>query len=131
MRLSRANGLCSGAEKQQLIIVRGPSIVAFFAPVTQAELEKDPDINETLSDFQFYATQVRKPLKEGGIEFYELYASSIQLRVGKRVTIFRLGKVSVGYYLVAPGRKPRIEYGVMTDEDLLQVAHKYFGIPIK
>ena len=119
-------GRTSGAEKPQLIIVRGPAVIAFFKPVMQAELEKDPDTNETLSDFQLYARQVRKPLKKAGIEFYELYGNSIELRAGREVTTFRPGKVGVGYYLVAAGRKPRIEYGVMTDDDLLQVAHKYF-----
>ncbi len=30
-----------------------------------------------------------------------------------------------------PGKKPRIEYGVMTDADLLQVANDYFGTSAK
>jgi hypothetical protein len=44
------------------------------------------------------------------------------------VVLFRLGKVKVGYYFVAPGKKPRIKYGVMTDADILQMADEYFGI---
>jgi hypothetical protein len=48
-------------------------------------------------------------------------------RMGKAATTFKPTKVDVGYYLVAPGRKPRVEYGVMTDADLLQVADEYFG----
>jgi hypothetical protein len=43
------------------------------------------------------------------------------------VTAFRPLKGNVGYHFVVPGRKPRIEYGVMTDADLLQVANEYFG----
>jgi hypothetical protein len=49
------------------------------------------------------------------------------VRVGKIVKAFRPVKGDVGYYFVAPGKKPRIEYGVMTDADLLQVANEYFG----
>jgi hypothetical protein len=121
--------VASGAtEKQPVVLVRGPTVVAFFKPVPQAKLDRDADTNEALADFQLYATNVRKPLRKEGIEFHELYAYSFQLRDGKRLTTFRPAKVKVGYYLVAPGRKPRIEYGVRTDADLLQVANQYFGI---
>ena len=102
--------------------------MAFFEPVPQSKLDKDPDTNESLADFQLYARSVREPLRKAGIEFHELYAHSFRLRIGSKLTTFRPAKVDVGYYLVAPGKKPRIEYGVMTDSDLLQVASAYFGI---
>jgi hypothetical protein len=120
----------AAAEKQPLVEVRGPTVVAFFKPVTQQELEKDPDTNESLADFQIYARKVSGPLSEAGLEFHELRAHSFRLRVGKRLTTFRPAKV-VGYYLVEPGKKPRIEYGVMTDIDLLKVAKEYFDISAK
>lgn len=121
--------VASGAtEKHPVVVVRGLTIVAFFEPVPQAKLDKDPDTNEALADFQFYAKSVRTRLRKAGIEFYELYAHSFQLRDEKRLTTFRPAKMKAGYYLVAPGKKPRIEYGVMTDPDLLQVADQYFGI---
>jgi hypothetical protein len=116
------------AEKQPVVVVRGPTVVAFFEPVPQVKLEKDPDANEALADFQLYAASLRAPLRKAGIEFHELYAHSFRLRVGNRLTTFRPIKADVGCYLVAPGKKPRIEYGVMTDSDLLQVANTYFGI---
>jgi PP-loop superfamily ATP-utilizing enzyme len=116
------------AEKQPVVVVRGPTVVAFFELVPQAKLNKDPDTNESLADFQLYATSVREPLRKEGIEFHELYAHSFRLRIGSKLTTFRPAKVDVGYYLVAPGKKPRIEYGVMTDSGLLQVANAYFGI---
>jgi hypothetical protein len=116
------------AEKQPVIVVRGPTVVAFFEPVPNAQLEKDPDASEALADFQLYARNVREPFRKAGIEFHELYAHSFQLREGKRLTTFRPAKLKVGYYFLAPGRKPRIEYGVMTDTDILQLAYEYFGI---
>jgi len=119
------------AEKRPLVVVRGPTVVAFFEPITQAELEKDPDANEALADFQFYAKSVREPLRQAGIEFHELYAHSFRLRVGRTLAEFRPIKAHVGYYLVAPCKKPRIEYGVMTDDDLLGVVKEYFGISAK
>lgn len=56
--LSLQVSLVVAAEKQPVVVVTGPTIVAFF-PVTKAELQKDADTNEALADFQFYAKQVR------------------------------------------------------------------------
>jgi hypothetical protein len=122
--------LVVAAEKQPVVVVTGPTIVAFF-PVTRAELQKDGDTNETLSDFQFYAKQVREPLKKTGIEFSEIYAQSFRVRIGQEATVFRPAKGNVGYYLIVPGKKPRIEYGLITNTDLLQVANEYFGTSAK
>ena len=119
------------AEKQPIVVVQGPTVVAFFPPTSDAELEKDADANEALDDFQFYASRVRGPLKTAGIHFHELYTHSFLVRIGKVSTTFRPAKVKVGYYFVVPGKKPRIEYGVMTDADLLQVANEYFGLRAK
>ncbi len=105
-----------------------PTIVAFFPPVTEAELRRDPDTNEALSDFQEYARRVREPLRSRGVDFHEVYAHKFAVRSGKRVVVFTPGKVHVGYYFVAPGKKPRVEYGVNTDEGLLQIAEEYFGL---
>jgi hypothetical protein len=115
------------AQKSPTFEVHRPTILAFFPPVTEAELSKDPDTNTALDDFQFYAGKVREPLEARGIEFRQVYAHSFIIRTGKAVTTFKPTKVEVGYYLVAPRRKPRIEYGVMTDADLLQLADEYFG----
>jgi len=117
------------AESPSTIVAHGPTIVAFFPPVTKTELQNDPDTNEALADFKLYATRVREPLKKSGIEFHELYAYSFQVRRGNTVTTFRPSREQVGYYFVAPKKKPRIEYGVMTDVDLLEIAHEYFGTP--
>lgn len=112
--------------KNTIVSIHRPTVVAFFAPVTSGVLNADPDTNEALADFQLYATKVRKPLNDAGIDFKEIYAKSFQVQRGRRITIFRPGKVDVGYYFVAPGKEPRIEYGVLTDSDLLQIAREYF-----
>jgi hypothetical protein len=121
----------SAAENPPLVVAEGRTIVGFFPPVNDAELQKDADTNEALADFQLYATHVREPLKNAGIEFRELHTRSFRVRVGKVVTTFRPAKADVGYYFVVPGKKPRVEYGVMTDVDLLHVANDYFGTQAK
>ena len=112
--------------KNTIVVIYRPTVVAFSPPETSVELSADPDTNEALSDFHLYATKVRKPLNDAGIDFKEIYAKSFQVQRGTRITTFRPGKVDVGYYFVAPGKEPRIEYGVLTDADLLQIAKKYF-----
>jgi hypothetical protein len=118
-------------DKQATTIeVHGPTIVAFFPPVTQAELDKDPDGNEALADFGLYAAQFRDGLGKTPITFTTLYTESFRVKVGEVTTVFRPDKVKVGYYLVAPNKRPRIEYGVRTDDDLTQIAREYFGFSI-
>ena len=126
MSAPRPSPLAAG-EKEPLVEVRGPTVVAFFGPDKQEELEKNPDTNEALVDFELYANQAHNRLMEAGIEFHILYGHSFRLRVGQKLTMFRSAK-GVGYYLVEPNKKPRIEYGVMTDLDLLKAAKEYFVI---
>ena len=101
-----------------------PTILAFFAPVNQAQ-SKDAAADETRADFQFYGQQARKPLATIGVDYKEIYMPGFVVRVGHVTTTFRTN--GVGYYFVAPGKKPHVKYGVMTDSDLLQAAHNYFG----
>jgi len=116
--------------KQPTIDIRQPTIVAFFPPVTQEELN-DGETNEALSDFKHYAALVRQTLQTAGIRFEEVYERSFRMRLGGRLATFRPAKGKIGYYLVAPEKKPRIEYGVMTDSDLLGIAKEYFGVAMK
>jgi hypothetical protein len=119
------------APKEKLVGVKGPTVVAFFPPVTDAELSKDPDTNESLADFQLYATRVREKLSNVGVEFEATSGSSFAVRCGAKTTTFRPKKTTVGYYFIAPGKSPRVEYGVMTDVDILRVAAAYSQLASK
>ena len=118
------------AQKTTFFDVRRPVVVAFFPPITEADFN-DSGTNDALDDFQYYARRVWQPLRKAGVDFHEVYAHSFRIRLGTRTTTFRPVKVDVGYYFVAPGKKPRVEYGVMTDADLLQVANEYFSLAPK
>lgn len=115
------------ATKKPSFDIHRPTVVAFFSPVTKSDLNGS-ETNESLSDFQFYAGNVRLPLEKAGVDFHVVYAPSFQIRINTKTTTFRPTQAKVGYYIAAPGKRPRIEYGVMTDTDLLQVADKYFGL---
>jgi len=110
--------------------VHGPAIVAFFPPVTQADMS-DGETNAALDDFQFYAERSNAQLTKAGVDFHEVFAHSFRIRLGTKTTTFHPRKVDVGYYLVAPGKKPCVRYGVMTDADLFQLADGYFGLVLK
>src|SRR5690242_12665064 len=119
------------ATKSPLIVVTGRTVIAFCPPSTKTQLQKDADTSEALADFQLYSSQVREPLRKADIGFYELHTASFRVRVGKEISTFRASKVDIGYYLIAPGKAPRVEYGVMTASDLLQVADEYFKVQAK
>ena len=111
--------------------IRKPTIVAFFPPVTEAELEADPDTNEVLSDFQLYAGAASGPLQKSGIDFQVATARSFEIHIGGKVRLIQTGKIGIGYYFVEPGKKAHVEYGVMTDADIFAAASEYFGIAVR
>lgn len=113
------------AKQDPAVVIDGPTVVAFFSPESHSKDRADD--NEALADFQFYAAKARKPLKDAGIAFVEIYASSFRVQRRSRTTTFRPGKVKVGYYFVAPNKEPHVEYGVMTDTDIIQFAENYIG----
>lgn len=61
---------------------------------------------------------MRQPLEKRGIEFQEVYAHRVLMRGGTTVSTSTPRKIRVGYYFVAAGKKPHVQYGVMTDADL-------------
>jgi hypothetical protein len=106
----------------QTFVVRGPTVIAFFVPENPNHADED----EALDDFQWYAMQSSKRMKAAGIEFHVVSARSFRVSVLGKTQVFT-AKESVGYYLVAPGKKARVEYGVITDDDLMEVARSTFG----
>ncbi len=123
--------LASGNAQEEPIrayVIQRPTILAFFPPVNEADLDKDPDTNEVLGDFQLYATRAVPPLKKAGIDFEVVSAVKFKVKNGATVRTFRTGKIGVGYYFVEPGKQPHVEFGVMTDDDILAAATKYFKI---
>jgi hypothetical protein len=110
--------------------IQGPTIVAFFPPMTDADLDADPDMNEVLSDFQLYVSAAKGPLQKSGVDFQVATARSFEIRIGTKVRLVQTGRVGIGYYFVALGKKAYVQYGVMTDAEILETAAKYFGIPI-
>lgn len=89
-------------------------------------MEEDPDANEALDDFQFYARETRIALDGSGVAFHEVYVRGISVVVDGAEKVLR-PEVTVGYYFIAPGRAARVEYGVHTDVDILALVDDIFG----
>src|SRR5262249_10205001 len=106
-------GALSAAPKEKLVVVRGPTVIAFLT------------LNEALSDFQVYVERVREQLEGMGIAFEEVYEASFVVKCDEKTRRFR-PKMGVGYYFVAPDKPPHVEYGVRSDGDILQIAKEHF-----
>jgi hypothetical protein len=113
-----------------LFDIHQPTVLAFFRPTSHAD-ESGSRANDTLSDFQVYLRKASAPLGQAGIEVHDVYARSFQVRERMKTTTFQTKKIGIGYYLVSPGKKPRVEYGLMSDSDLIRVASEYFDMRIK
>lgn len=118
------------AEKPEVFVIHGPTIITFFPPTSQKELDSGDGAGEAADDYSYYLSLVDKPLKQAGIRVESTMARSFRLRVGKSTRLFHSGKIGIGYYFIQPGKEPHVEEGVQTDVDLLDEARKYFGIKI-
>jgi hypothetical protein len=105
--------------------LRRATVLAFFVGADHAP-EIDSNGNETLSDFQLYAYQAKGPLKRMGIDLLDTIAPVFRVRLAAKETTLRPTQ-KVGYYFLAPGKEPRVEYGVRTDDQLIDIAREYFG----
>lgn len=99
--------------------------------MTESELDKNPDMNEALSDFQLYVSKAGPRLTAAGVDFEVASSTRFRIKIGSATRVFKAGRISVGYYFIAPERQPHIEYGVMTDDDIVETAGKYFRLTIE
>ncbi len=114
-------------QTEPTVVIHGQTIIAFYPHFSQKDLDSGEGDAEAMDDFSYYASQVENRLKKAGIEFLSEEAKSFKVRDGATVHSVRGGKISIGYYFIAPGKEPHVEYGVMTDEDILDEARQYFG----
>src|SRR5690242_14535985 len=75
-------------------------------------VDQDPNLNDTLSNFQFYASNARDPLRKMKIDFQRMSARSFRDCTGETVRTFRPKKADSDM-TYSWGQKPRVENGVM------------------
>lgn len=108
----------------------GPIVVAAF-PITQAQVDSDPDIETALNDFQNYLGEIAAGLRPLGVPLAVRYASPVRLQLGARMISWPVTAHSggVAYLLIAPGCESVTLWGVHTGTDLLDTAKPYFANP--
>lgn len=110
-----------------LVSSSGPLLVAVFA-TTQAEVDRSPDLGETLSDFESDLPQVADSLSRLGVHVAIRYTPVMHAEVaGHRLQWdAEQGNDGVGYFMAAPGKTPLIIRGMQDAEGVLQAATRYF-----
>jgi len=120
--------IATGAEQQQTkFVISRPMLISFFLDYTDKQI--DADGSEALADFVFYLPYAEDKLRGAGIEVHAVFkVKSFDVKVGRRWRTVR-PRVSVGYYFIAPGREPEIEFGVEDTGSIIDLARKYFKLP--
>jgi hypothetical protein len=123
-----AVGLQCAAE--DVIVVRGPTLIAFFPQVSEQQAEAMPDLVEMLDDFHFHLNSAGEMLRAAGVSIHVRPAGEIRILDGDRVRVLAPPPdgSAIGYYMVAPGREPSLVLGVYTDVDLIEAAGRHLGL---
>jgi hypothetical protein len=114
------------AGKLPVIVIHRRTIIAFFVGANEVR-EIDADGNESLSDFQLYAYQAKGPLKKMKVDLLDTTSATFSVQTGTKIVDFHPAQ-KIGYYFIAPGQEPRVEYGVHTDDQLIEIASRYFAV---
>lgn len=128
--LTATFAICKSSKRSGAIEIGGPTVIAFFPTVSKTD-RKHSDDDESLSDFQLYTASARQPLQQAGVDLQVEYSRSFEVVFDGKSTTFKPAKGAPGYYFAMPGKKPRIEYGVMNDKDIVRTATEYFGRAMK
>jgi hypothetical protein len=109
-------------------VITGPTLISFFLNYTDEETKADG--NEALNDFLFYLSAAKDELKKAGVRVNTVFkVDRFQVKLGSKwQTVKPARGHDVGYYFIAPGRKPHIEDGVEDTESILIAAGEYFRL---
>lgn len=116
-----------GAESSAAVFVRGPTLIAFFPRMSQAQVDSSADLSETLGDFSYHLSTALDSLRALGITVEQRPVDAIDIIEAheRRRFVPANDSSDVGYVFVAPGRHDRTFYGVMTNSDLLAKAREF------
>jgi hypothetical protein len=109
--------------------VRGPTLIAFYPTVTQAQVDSNEDLATVLDDFSVHLSAGRDSLLALGFTIVDHPPGMIRVIEGAVARDIALAPDSadVGFVFVAPGRRDRVLYGVTTGADLIDAGHKFLA----
>jgi hypothetical protein len=109
------------------VVVRGPTVVACWTPMSDAKMARDGDAAEAYGDFALNWRSSQASLRRAGIAAERRDARVVWLADDGRLRAVPCP--GVGYVLAEPARQPKLIRGVMTDVDLATAAAAYFRRP--
>jgi len=129
-RAAAGDGAAAGAAAGNAIEVRGPTLIAFFPLVDTERAEEMQDQIDMLDDFYHHLNSAGETLGAAGVTIHVRPAGEIRIIDGDRARVLTPPSdgSDIGYYMVAPGRDPRLVVGVYTDVDLIEAAGRHLGI---
>jgi hypothetical protein len=122
-----ASDSASQSADSTLIVIEGPTLVAFYPPVSQAQVDTSEELATVFDDFSYHLSSAADSLRALGITVRERPVGDIRLVEAGKQRQFRPAKDSAdfGYLYLAPGRAQRVYYSVMSNSDLVETAHEY------
>jgi hypothetical protein len=125
-----------GGKQTPVIDVTGPTVVGFFPPLSEEELQRTPAVSHALAFLQFALNDAEDCLAALAPTIRMEETSELKLRLdGKRQTIEIPQKdgLWVGVVLLQPGQEPRIVHAVggpaSLQQTLVTAVAEYFSSP--
>jgi hypothetical protein len=118
----------SGHATAPVYVVSKPTLISSIV-VTPAEVDSSGDLNEALSDYEWYIGRAIAVLKPHGVEVYVTNDSTVRWR--DRLGTHSMSASDSGgvlYLFVSPNGRTRIlRNGVQIDDAILDAARQLFG----
>jgi hypothetical protein len=110
-----------------LVAIDGPTLIAFYPAVTQAQVDSSEELATVFDDFSYHLSSATDSLRALGLTVKERPLGEIRVVEAGRQWQFVPAKDSAdfGYLLLAPGRAHRVYYSVMSNSDLVETAHEF------
>jgi hypothetical protein len=119
---------------ESVTVIR-PTVIGFFPPVTQTEVDRNESLSSALAHVQWALEDARKCLPRDSVDVKLVYATTLVLiQPGLPPTTFTFAGDSVfGAFLLAPGRPRQEIYPTLGPSALIpmlgQAAAAYFQRP--
>lgn len=109
--------------------IHGPTLISFYPTVTQAQIDSSEDLATVLDDFSYHLSTAQDSLRAMGFTIVDHPPGTIRIvdASGSRDIVLAPDSAEVGFVFVAPGRRDRVMYGVMTGGDLIDAGRKFLA----
>jgi hypothetical protein len=118
-----------------VVVVKGPTVIGFFPPVNEADLDETPELGKALSEFTSALEAASDCLGPHGIAVRAAFADVLVAERDGRQTRLPLGEATprIGFYLVDPDEEPQRVDASAASGSLPQMlgdaAVAYFHVP--